>query len=477
VNSEPDFGWSALSRAWRAHRSRWPALVLVLGAGAFAVRHRADIAAPDGARSGADASEPLVVPVQAVATGSPGYLPMSIDDARASCLAPVPADSRVWRALLASMKPALALPQRPEHWVGVGHAWMSQVRNSGDSGFALNAEACARVAQEIIPDHPGALGLIALVSLDAHDFARARELAESVIARDPHDAGALGTLSDAALELGDVPEARDSAQRLMDLAPGLGAYARASYLRWLHGDEAGALELARLAIDAAGDPNDLLTRAWALVQAASLFWHKGDHDGADAGYRMALQVRRDYAPALVGRGKVAAARGNSREAADFFTAALAAHADVETASLLGDTLRQLGDEAGATRQDALAEQIGRHDRRGLALHYANRRIQPERAVQLARAELQGRGDIYTEDALAWALYADGQFAEAAQHSDRALRLGTLDASLLYHQGAIRLALGDVGRAKGLLDRALQQNPGFDASGAKDARRLLELAGS
>jgi tetratricopeptide (TPR) repeat protein len=402
---------------------------------------------------------------------------MSIDDARALCLASVPADSRVRRALLASMKPARALPQRPEHWVGVGHAWMPQLRNTGDSGFALNAEACARVAQEIIPDHPGALGLIALVRLDAHDFGQARELAESLIARDPRDAAALGTLSDAALELGDVPAARDAAQRLMDLSPGLGAYARASYMRWLHGDEAGALELARLAIDAAGDPNDLLTRAWALVQAANLFWNKGDRDGADAGYRMALQVRPAYAPALLGLGKVAAARGSSQEAADFFAQAQAAHSDVETASLLGDTLRRLGDGAGAARQDALAEQIGQHDRRGLALYYANHRIEPARAVALARAELQGRGDIYTEDALAWALYADGQFAEAAQHSERALRLGTRDASLLYHRAAIRLALGQVAPAKALLERALQQNPGFDPNGAEDARRLLERAGS
>jgi tetratricopeptide (TPR) repeat protein len=393
------------------------------------------------------------------------------------CLASVPADSPVRGELLGNMNKARAVPQRPEVWVDVGRSWMRQLRNTADSGFALNAAACAHTAQEIAPDDPRALGLIASVRLDAHDFTSARQIAESLLARDPDDPSALGTLSDAALELGDVAAAGDAAQRLMDRSPGLAAYARASYLRWLHGDEAGALELARLAIDAAGDPNELVTRAWTLVQAANLFWHRGDHAGAEAGYRMALDVRFDYAPALLGLGKVAAARARFGEAADHLTRALAAHPDVETAALLGQVLHRLGDADGAARQEALALRLGRHDRRALALYYANRRLDPSRAVELARAELRDRGDLYTEDALAWALYADGQWSLAEQHADRASRLGTRDALLLYHRGAIRLALGKVADARRLLEQALRQNPEFDLLGSPEARRLLALAGT
>lgn len=252
------------------------------------------------------------------------------------------------------MNKARALPERPEVWVDVGQSWMRQLRDTADSGFGLNAEACAMQAREIAPDHPRALALIASVRLDAHDFRGARELAEALLARDPDDPGALGTLSDAALELGDVAAAGAAAQRLMDRSPGLAAYARASYLRWLHGDEAAALELGRLAIDAAGDPNELATRAWTLVQAANLFWHRGDHAGAEAGYRMALAVRSDYAPALLGLGKVAAARASFGDAADPLKRALALHPDVETAGLLAQVLHRLGDPSGAARQEALA---------------------------------------------------------------------------------------------------------------------------
>lgn len=415
-------------------------------------------------------------------SAAPSAAPSPVDslsdvDSRALCLAPVPPGSRVRHALLASMTKAKKLSHRPDVWVDVGHVWMRQLRSTSDSGFGLHVEACARVAQEIAPEDRRASALIGLVRLDAHDFRVARDIAESLLARDPSDPSALGILSDAALELGDVPAASDAAQRLMDHVPGLGAYSRASYLRWLHGNEQGAIELARLAIDSAGDPSELDMRAWILVQAAHLFWHRGDDEGAEAGYRMALGVRSDYAPALLGVGKVHAGRGDYREAAETLERALASHADVETAALLCQVQERLGDTAAVARHEALIERIGRHDRRALALHYANRRVEPERAVELARAELSERGDIYTEDALGWALYASGQLAEAERHSERALRLGTRDASLLYHLGAIRLALGKNAGARALLEQALRQNPRFDPRGAEDARQLLERARS
>jgi tetratricopeptide (TPR) repeat protein len=465
--------WRALAARLRP-ASPWLLSVVAAGAaGAWLLRQGGE---GDARRS--DAHAALAV----AAAPSPGsndtpLRSLSGADSRALCLAPVSGGSTAQSALLASMQKAQRLPSRPDVWVDVGHAWMRQLRSTGDSGHALHAEACAKVAQGIDPDDMRALGLVGLVRLDAHEFRAAREVAEAVLARAAEDASALGILSDAALELGDVAAASDAAQRLIDRAPSLGAYARASYLRWLHGNEEGAIELARAAIDAAGDPNELELRAWILVQAAHLFWHRADHEGAEAGYRMALEVRSDYAPALLGLGKVAAGRSEYRRAAELLERALAAHADVETAALLGEVLQRLGDAAGAARNAARAERLGRHDRRALALFYADRRLEPTRAVELARAELGVRADIYTEDALGWALYAKGELAEAEQHVERALRLGTRDARLLYHLGAIRLALGKVGEAKALLEQALRQNPRFDLLGSEQAQRLLARVGS
>ena len=56
---------------------------------------------------------------------------------------------------------------------------------------------------------------------------------------------------------------------------------------------------------------------------------------------------------------------------------------------------------------------------------------------------------------------------------RARRLGTLDARLMFHEGAIRLAAGETKVGTDLITAALKRNPAFDASGVREARALLE----
>jgi hypothetical protein len=44
--------------------------------------------------------------------------------------------------------------------------------------------------------------------------------------------------------------------------------------------------------------------------------------------------------------------------------------------------------------------------------------------------------------------------------------------LLYHAGAIRIALGDLARGERLVRDALDLNPRFDMTGAAEAEQLL-----
>src|SRR5438552_417128 len=97
---------------------------------------------------------------------------------------------------------------------------------------------------------------------------------------------------------------------------------------------------------------------------------------------------------------------------------------------------------------------------------------PEEALRLARLEAAGRGDIYTDDTLAWACYKNGRLAEAARAAHRALRLGTEEAMLHYHAGAIAAALGHERIAARHLRRALGLNPHFDLRQAPRARAAL-----
>ncbi len=67
----------------------------------------------------------------------------------------------------------------------------------------------------------------------------------------------------------------------------------------------------------------------------------------------------------------------------------------------------------------------------------------------------------------------GRIAEAKGAMEEALKLGTLDARLLYHAGVIARATGDQAAASDYLQRALALNAGFDPLQSKIARETLK----
>jgi tetratricopeptide (TPR) repeat protein len=361
-------------------------------------------------------------------------------------------------------------PRSPEGWTALGEAWVRKARVDADPGLYHGAGDAADAALSLRPGDPRALLLRGLVLLDAHRFEEARAIAEQILARHPGIAAVHGLHSDALLELGRFEEAAAAAQRMMDLKPSLPSYVRASHLLWLQGDVAGALEAARLAVDAGGDGE---ARAWARTQAALVRWHRGDLDGADAELARALAESPEHPAALVARGRVALSRRDFAAACDALERAFRRAPLPATAWLLADARAGRGDVAGARELEERVIRDGRaFDRRTLALFLATRGREPAEAVRLAEAERQVRGDVETEDAYAWALYRAGRLAEADRAASRATRLGTPDARLLFHAGAIRVARGDRTSGLALVRRALRLNPEFDLTGAEEARRLL-----
>jgi len=364
-------------------------------------------------------------------------------------------------------------PTKVEVWVELGQAWVRKARSSGDSLHYLSADACAEMALRLAPSDRGALDLRGLMLLNEHRFEDARKLAQSVVDTLPDDAQGWGNLADALTDLGRYDDAAHAAQRMMDLKPNLASYARASYLLWLRGDVPGAKESARLAIDAGGDMRDPEPLAWVLVQAATLFWQEGDPDGADAGFDRALLAKPGFPPALVGKARVALAQGRSSVAVVLLQQAFEARPLAETAGLLADARRLSGDGPGAEAAEREVLREGRSgDGRTLSLYLSTHDRDADEALALAERELATRDDIYTEDALGWALYRKGRLSEARAASDKAMALATPDARLFYHAGAIRLAEGESTAGRALVKRALALNAGFDPVGSREARALL-----
>ena len=365
-------------------------------------------------------------------------------------------------------------------YVALASAFMRKARESGDPGYYGRAQAAVARALLLDPDHYEALRVVPWVRLGLHDFRGALAAAERARVVEPDDWWNYGTLTDAYAELGDYPHAVEAAQRMVDLRPGLPSYTRAAYLRALYGDRAGAIAIAKLAVEAAS-PRDPEGRAWALVHLGHEHFAAGDLVAAARAYARALDVFPDYYLALGGLGRVRAAEGRLREAIDLYRRAVAHVPAPDLIAALGDVYEAAGDADQAERQYALVEYVGKVAEavgttygRQLALFYADHDRHPEEALRLARLEAAGRGDIYTDDTLAWACYKSGRLAEAARAAHRALRLGTEDAMLHYHAGAIAAALGHERIAARHLRRALGLNPHFDLRQAPRARAALAV---
>jgi tetratricopeptide (TPR) repeat protein len=401
---------------------------------------------------------------------------VELTEARALALAAPGGDGPLDRELL-GIQERLRRDPMADDWVLLGQTWVQKARRSADPGLYLAADAAATLALEVKPGHRGALGLRGMVLLNQHAFSEARRQASAVLAQAPEDVLALATLSDAALELGDVAGALEAGQRLVDVKPGLASYGRAAHLRWVTGDVAGAKRLYARAIEAGRGARDPEPLAWMLVQAALVFWHEGDLDGALAGAEQALLAVPDYAPALVLEARCRLARGEPDAASALLQRALTTQPLVETAWLLADARTLAGDPAGAAAAEARVVQEGRKgDALMLGAFLASRGRNLDEALRLLEAEHRTRPGLAVEAAYAWGLHRAGRNAEARAAIDRATAHGTPDPRLLYHAGAIRLAQGDAEAGWALIQRALDLNPQFDPVGSPEARALLGRSG-
>ena len=108
----------------------------------------------------------------------------------------------------------------------------------------------------------------------------------------------------------------------------------------------------------------------------------------------------------------------------------------------------------------------------IAIFYADHDRNVARGADDGAGSLRGRPGVYAADALAWALFKNDRYAEAAAMSEVALAQGTPEASFLYHAALIRLANGDEDGAREYLKQALDLNPNFSPLHAETARELL-----
>lgn len=333
----------------------------------------------------------------------------------------------------------------------LGWLFVKKARLSFDAGFYKLAEQCAACLEARGASGPDTLLLRAHVLQSLHHFSAAETVARELVKlrERPFDYGVLG---DILIDQGKLHEGAAAYQQMVDLRPDLQSYARAAHVRWLTGDLDGAIELMHLATTA-GSPNDPEAAAWAFTRLALYQLHHGATKQAMQACDAALALQSDYAPAMLARGRVLLALNRPTEAVVELRRAVNLNPLPEYQWTLADALTLEGDRNHAAELDSQIGERSTEDPRTISLFLATRQIDVERAVQLAQQELTNRGDVFTLDALAWALAVAGRASEAQQYSNKALSQGTNDPRLYLHAGVIAALNHDTRQAKRWLQKA------------------------
>ncbi len=338
----------------------------------------------------------------------------------------------------------------------LGWAYVAKAHESFDSGFYKLSEACANVLEA---DTPGcAEGLLlrghALESL--HCFKEAEVVARELAAKRglPFDFALLG---DSLMEQGRLKEAVTAYQTMVDLRPDLQSFSRIAHVRWLTGDLPGAIEMMQAAVSASS-PRDADSAAWVNSRLATLQLHSGETEAAQQTCDAALELRPDYPPALLLRGKMSLQQDDLDAAITDLQSAAQQNPLPEYQWALAEALRADGRESEAAATESLIANRGEAaDPRTLSLYLATRGENPDLAVRLAEQELKHREDVFTHDAMAWALAAAGRLDDARPHLERALAEGTKDARLFFHAAVIESRAGHSEQAEHWFTRAVAMN--------------------
>ena len=353
--------------------------------------------------------------------------------------APSPAERRIAWAQGAVEKN----PRSARFHSNLAMAFAARARETSDPVFYDRAAESIRRALEIEPESFEARKAEAWTLLGKHEFAAAREKARALNRRAPDDLQVYAFLVDANVELGNYREAEEAAQWLLDIRPGnpLGL-TRAAYLRELFGDLGGAEELMSGAYHQAL-PTEVEDRAWLLTQIAHLKLAAGNTASAETLVQKALGLFPGYHYSLALLADVRAAQGRHEEAAELRRRHVQAAPHPENFFYYARALERAGrrDEAAAAFQEfearARAEMEGNDNaNRELAFYYADHAGRPAEAVAIARREAERRRDVYTLDALAWALYRNGDLPQARTEMAKVLAVGTRAPEILSHASAI-----------------------------------------
>lgn len=383
-------------------------------------------------------------------------------------------------------------PEDLKQYVTLATAYISEGRITGNNTYYGNA--AVRVLNKVIESKTGnkdlvfqSLSLKSAVLLNMHQFKDALAVAQQGVALNNYNSGIFGALVDANVELGNYDEAVKDCDKMISIRPDLRSYSRASYLRQIYGQNPGAIEAMKMAVDA-GMPGAENTE-WARTNLADLYLSNGHLDTAYLLYATSLSYRPDYPFALIGLAKIEKAKKNYDSAIACTKNAIQVLSEASFVSLLADLYELKGDAAKAkeTRNDVvnlLEEGQKDEPKDALVNHNVSREMATaylnagnlDKALQYALTDLGMRPEnIDANNLAAWIYYKKGDYANAKKHADKMLATQTKNANTLYEAGAIYAGAGDAAKGSDLMHNALTINPYIDQRIINDAKSPVALS--
>ena len=358
-----------------------------------------------------------------------------------------PTDARIGRARAA----VRAAPEDADGYTRLAAAYLQKVRETGDAGYYTRAGEAVDRALALAPGDPAALTERGTLALARHDFRGA--LRDGLRARraTPDLVRPYGVVADASIELGRYDEAERTLQRMIDLKPDLGSYARVSYFRELQGDLPGAVEAMRLAVSASGGAGENAAHVQTLLGGLELT--RGRRAAAARSYRAALQSFRDYAPARAGLARLRP----PRDAAHALRGVVARLPLPEHAIALGEAELAAGRPGGGAARVRPGARAAAAAARG-----GRRRRRRARRLRGGPRRRGARGDARPHRVAPRTERPLGRRARVGPHPRRA--------------SAHRCELGAAGAAAGLARPRLpvSRRPGRAGRGAHHARRTAAV---
>ena len=387
------------------------------------------------------------------------------------------ANTRSTEAIAGLERKAQQQPSDVKTRLELAGAYLQRARETGDPALYSLADRVLAEALKLDPTSADIIATQGTVALARHDFALALKLGQQALATDDERSRFYGVVSDAQIELGQYTEALKSLQQMVERKPDFASFSRIAYARELYGDTEGAIEAMQTAIEAGSSAPENV--AWAYAQIGNAYLSLNNERSATAAYVSSLRAYPNYAGALSGQARIAAANGDSAKAVTLYQQAFERIPLAEYAIALGDVYQQMGDSQKASRQydlvqaiDKLQSSNGVNTDMELALFMADHGIDPAGSLDRARKAFAVRPSIHAADVLGWALYQQGKTSEALDYSKQALRLGTRDPLKLFHAGMIAKANGDKKSGELFLEQAVRLNSNFSLLYAKQAATAL-----